>query len=108
ELVAIAPRFDGGHDRLDARILEAADAAERLAHLRLLLRELALVWQHLPGRTRVRRPRLDALRAGLDQFQRARLGVCALALGHERADAVPGHGSLDEQHVAVEARHAGA
>ena len=37
ELVAVAPGLDGGHDRLDGRLLEAADARQRLAHLRLLL-----------------------------------------------------------------------
>ena len=55
ELVAVAELLDGGHDRLDRRRLEAADALERVAHLRLLLLELALVGEHLPGRARVRR-----------------------------------------------------
>ena len=63
ELVAVAQALLGRHDRLDRRGLEAADPLERVAHLSLLLRELALVGEHLPGRARVRRHRLD--RSGL-------------------------------------------
>ena len=37
ELVAVAQLLHGGHDRLDRRVLEAADALERVAHLGLLL-----------------------------------------------------------------------
>ena len=55
ELVAVALALLGGHDRLDRRVLEAAEALERVAHLGLLLGELALVGEHLPGRARMRR-----------------------------------------------------
>ena len=55
ELVAVALALLGRDDRLHGRVLEAADALERVAHLGLLLGELALVGEHLPRRARVRR-----------------------------------------------------
>ena len=51
ELVAVAQLLLRRHDRLDRRVLESADAAERVAHLRLLLLELALV-RAAPARAR--------------------------------------------------------
>jgi hypothetical protein len=73
ELVAVAQRLDGRHDRLDRRRLEAPDALERVADLVLLLGELALVREHLPGSARVRRDRLDAIGRRLEQLHRVRL-----------------------------------
>jgi hypothetical protein len=55
ELVAVAPRLLGRHDRANRGLLETAVALERFADLPLLLLELALVWQHTPGRAGVRR-----------------------------------------------------
>jgi hypothetical protein len=73
ELVAVAELLDGRHDRLDGRVVEATDPRQRLAHLRLLLLELTLVGEHLPGRARVGRLRLDALGARLEQLHELRL-----------------------------------
>ena len=56
----------------------------------------------------MRGARLDAVGARVEQLHHAGLGVGALAFGHACADAVAGHRSLHEQHVAVEARDAGA
>src|SRR3954454_2732799 len=73
ELVAVAPLGDGGHDRLDRRVLEAPDAREGVAHLRLLLAQLRLVAENLPGRARVRGARLDPVRYGVGCSRRSRL-----------------------------------
>ena len=109
ELVAVAPcAATRGHDRLDRRRLEAAEALERLAHLVLLLLELALVGQHLPGRAGVRALDLDPLRARLDQLDRLGLRERALGLAEPRPDQVAGHRAAHEHHVAVRARDAGA
>ena len=97
-----------GHDRLELVAVEPADAPQRVVDLLGLDRDLALVGQHLPRRARMRGDRLDALRAGLEQRDGARLGVGLLALGHHRAHAVAGHGVAHEDDVAVAARHAGA
>ena len=70
ELVAVVELLQSGDDRLDRGRLEAPDAGERVAHLLLLLLELALVWEHLPGRAGMRGTRLDPLGARLDQLDR--------------------------------------
>ena len=108
ELVAVVELLQRGHDRLDRRRLEAADAGERVAHLLLLLLELALVGEHLPGRPGVWRARLDPLRAGLDELDRVRFPEGALRAGDARPDEVARHGAAHEHHVAIAARHAGA
>ena len=102
ELVAVAPLLDGGDDRLQLEAVEAADARQRVADLLLLDRELALVGQHLPRRAGMVGQRRDALGAGLEDLDRPRLGVGALALRHDRADAVARHGAGDEDDVALE------
>ena len=109
ELVAVAEELLGRHDRLDGRGLEASDPLERVAYLRLLLLELALVGQHLPGRARMRRHRLDAVRARLDQLDQLGLGPGALRLPDPSAHAVARHGAADEHDVArLRARDTGA
>ena len=50
--------------------------------------------------------RRDPVRRRLDDLDRARLGVRALGLADDRADAVAGHGAGDEHDVAVVARDA--
>ena len=81
--------------------------SERVAHLGLLLRELALVGEHLPGRPRVRRGGLHAVRAGGEQLHRVGLGEGALRLGHARPHQIAGHAAAHEHHVAVGAGHPG-
>jgi hypothetical protein len=108
ELVPVAPLGLRRDDRLDRRVLEAADAGQGVAHLLLLLGQLALVGQHLPGRAGVRGTRLDALGARLEHLHGACLGVAALGLVHAGADAVAGHGPLHEDDVAIEPGDAGA
>ena len=68
-----------------------ADPRQRVAHLRLLRRDLRLVGEILEaaaaaGRV-VRARRLDALRRRLEHLGRERLGVAALHLRHARAHA---------------------
>jgi hypothetical protein len=50
----------------------------------------------------------DAIGPGLEQLDRACLGEGLLALGDDRAHAVAGDGVAHEDHVAVQARDAGA
>ena len=64
ELVAVAELLHGGHDRLDRRALEAADALERVADLRLLLLELALV-RAAPATARPGAAPRGSMRSGL-------------------------------------------
>ena len=52
--------------------------------------------------------RRDAVRAGLEDLDRARLRVGPLALADHRPHAVAGHGAGDEHDVAVGARDARA
>ena len=108
QLVAVAPLFERRHDRLDREALEAAQPAQRILGLGLLDLQLALVGEHLPRHAGVLGARGDPLGAGLQDLQRAGVGVVALALVHHRAHAVAGDGAGDEHHVAVLAqpRHA--
>ena len=76
---------------------------QRVAHLLVLDRELALVGQHLPRRAGMVGERRDALGARLEHLERARLGVAALALRDDRAHEVAGDGARDEDDVALEA-----
>jgi len=105
-LVAVAPLLDGGDHRLQHEAVEPADAAQRVVHLLRLDLQLALVGDDLPGRAGVVGARRHAVRRGLDDLDRARLGVGALGLPDHGADAVAGHGSGHEDHVAVVARDA--
>ena len=108
ELVAVAPLLECRDDRLQLEAVKLADPAQRVFDLGALDLELAFVGQHLPGGTGVISLRRDALGAGLDDLDRARLGVRALGLPDQRADAVAGHGARDEHDVTVEASNAGA
>ena len=99
ELVAVAQLLLRRHDRLNRRVLESADARERVANLGLLLLELALVRQHLPRRARVGRHRLDAVGARLQQLDQLGLRPRALRLSDPHAHAVTGNGAADEHDV---------
>ena len=105
-LVAVAPLLHGRHDRLHVDVAEAPEAAQRLGDLRPLDLELALVGQDLPRRAGVPGARRDPVGRRLEHLHRAGLGVVALALGDQRANAVAGHGAGDEDDVAVQPRHA--
>ena len=108
ELVAIAPGFQRGDDRLELEAVEAADAAQGVVDLGVLDLQLALVGEHLPGHAGMVGERGDPLGPGLEHLERARVGVGALALVDERADTVAGDGAGDEHDVAAvpEARDA--
>ena len=82
--------------------------AQRVVDLLGLDLELALVGQHLPRRARMVGDRRDPLGARLEDLDRARLGVGALALRDDRADAVARDRVADEHDVAVEPRDARA
>ena len=90
ELVAVAPLLDGGDDRLELVALEVADPGQRLLDLLGLDLELALVGQHLPRRAGVVGDLGQAVGRGLEDLDRARLGVGALGLADDGADAVAG------------------
>ena len=79
---------------------------ERVAHLALLLLELALVGQHLPGRAGVRAsaPRCD--RAPARAARRRAPRRSPLRFDDPGAHAVAGDRAAHEDHVAVGARHA--
>ena len=101
ELVAVAPLLERRDHRRELVALEPADAGQRVVDLLLLDRELALVGEHLPGRAGVVGERLDALGGRLEDLDGAGLGVGALGLADDGADAVAGHGAGDEDDVAV-------
>ena len=69
----------------------------------LLLLQLPLVRQDLPGRAGVRGARLDAVRGRLEQLGHARLAIAPLALDDARPDAVAGNRAVHEQDVAARA-----
>ena len=79
DLVAVAPLLHGGHDRLLLEAVEPADAAQRVADLLGLDRELALVGEHLPRRAGMVGDRRDAVGRRLEDLDRPRLRVRALA-----------------------------
>ncbi len=66
--------------------------------------ELALVGEHLPRRARVVGDRRDAVGGGLEDLDRAGLGVGALGLADDGAHAVARQAAGDEHDVAVDAR----
>jgi hypothetical protein len=70
-----------------------ADALQGVLDLLGLDRDLALVGQHLPRGARMRGDRVDALGAGLEQRDGARLGVGLLALGDTARTVSPGTAS---------------
>jgi hypothetical protein len=106
ELVAVAPLLHRRHDLLQLEPLEAADPAERVGDLLLLVTQLALVGEALPRRSRAGLAAVDAavgeaIRGGLEQLDRARLGEALLALGHLGTDPVAGQRPGDEDDQAV-------
>ena len=78
-----------------------ADAPQRVVDLLLLDGELALVGQHLPRRAGMVGDRRDPLGARLEHLERARLGVAALALRDDGADAIAGDRAGDEDDIAT-------
>src|SRR5262249_30256199 len=108
QLVAIPPLLGGGDDVLQLEPVQAPDPPQRLVDLVPLDLELALVGEHLPGHAGMRGTRRDPLRARLEQLERARVRVAALAPVHDGPHAVAGDGVGDEHDVAAlaKARHA--
>ena len=93
ELVAVAPLFGGADDRLHLEVVEPADPPQRVLHLGLLLGQLALVGEALPGRAGAGLAAVDAavgeaVGAGAQQLDRPRLGEALLAFRHLGEDAV--------------------
>jgi hypothetical protein len=82
------------------------DPGQRLLDLRGLDLELALVGQHLPRRARVVGDLRQAVGRGLEDLDRARLGVGALGLADDRAHPIAGQRARHEDDVAVAARDA--
>jgi hypothetical protein len=97
-------------DLLERRVGDATEALQRVAHPRLLLRELHVVREILEPaaatRRVVRARRLDALRARADDLGRERLRVVPLHLRHARAHAVARQAAAHEDDVAVQPRDA--
>src|ERR1700722_12221166 len=78
-----------------------ADPLQCFTHLSVLDLELALVGDHLPGDTRVIGDRRDPLGARLEDLQRARMRVTALALVQDGPHTIAGNGAGDEHDVAT-------
>ena len=100
----------GRDDRLERRIVEPADPAQRFLDLLGLRRDLCLVGEILEAAAAAVRVvlarSLDARRARLHDLDGERLGVVALHLRHTRAHGVAGQPALDEDDEAVQARDA--
>ena len=101
ELVPVVEDGLGGHDRLERRIVEPADPAQRVLDLVGLRRELRLVVEILEAAAAAIRVvlarRLDARRALLDDLDGQRLGVVSLHPRHSRAHGVARQAALDEE-----------
>ena len=110
ELVAVAVLRRRGHDRLERRLGDPAEPHERVAHLRCLRLELALVGVVLEAAAaagaEVRARRHDPVGAGREDLERGRLGEAALHLGDAGAHRVAGQAAADEDDEAVQARDA--
>jgi hypothetical protein len=108
ELVPVVEDLLGRENRLERRLVEAAEPAERVADLRLLRGELRVVREVLKPAAAasrvVRARRLDALRSRLEDLGRERLRVVPLHLRHARLDPVAREAAADEDHEAVEPR----
>ena len=109
-LVPVVERRLGRDDRLERRVLDSADPAERLLDLRRLRLELRLVREVLEpaasaGRVVLAR-RVDPRRSRLDDLERERFRVVALHPGHARADDVARQPAADEDDEAVQSRDA--
>ena len=100
----------GRDDLLERRLLDPAEAAQRVLDLALLLLELHLVREILEAAAAaggvVRARRLDALRPGREDVDRERLRVVPLHLRHAGANTVSGKPATHEDDVAVQARDA--
>ena len=109
ELVAVVEDRLGRDDLLERRLLDAAEAAQRVLDLALLLLELHLVREILEAAAAaggiVRARRLHALRAGREKVDRQRLRVVPLHLRHACPHAVAGEAAPDEDDVAVQPRN---
>src|SRR5581483_12238223 len=109
-LVAVVEGVVGGDDRLERRLRDPADAAERVVHLRRLRLDLRRVGEALEAAAAaggiVGAGRVDAIRPGREHVGRERLGVAALHLRHAGADAVARQAAADEDDEAVGARDA--
>src|SRR5204863_5436270 len=106
ELVAIAPRTDGGLDRLELEAVQAAEPAKRLVDLPRLLLELALVRKPLPGSARTRLTLVEAsirdpVDARLDELDGARLAEVALGLLDPGPDPIARQPAGHEDDIAV-------
>ena len=110
ELVPVVEDGLGRHDRLERRIIEPADPAQRVLDLLGLGRDLRLVREILEAAAAAIRVvlarRLDPRRARLDDLDGERLGVVALHPRHARAHGVARQPALDEEDEAVQARDA--
>ena len=106
QLVAVAQRRASGDDRLERRVDEAADPHERVAHLVVLGRDLALVGEVLEAaaaaRPEVSAGRFDPSRTGLQERRARRLGEAALHLGDAGAHEVARQPAAHEHDEAVE------
>ena len=110
ELVAVVEDRLRRDDLLERRLVDPAEAAQRVLDLALLLLELRLVREILEAAAAaggvVRARRLDALRARREDVDRERLRVVPLHLRHACAHAVAGKAAADEDDVAVQPRDA--
>ena len=93
-------------DLLERRLSDARDALKRIAHLRLLLRELRAVLEILEAATTARREMLtwslDALRPRPHDLHGERLSVRALDFRHARANTIAGQSAAHEDDEPVE------
>ena len=109
ELVAVVEDRLGRDDLLERRLGDAAEAAQRVRDLALLLLELHLVGEILEAAAAaggiVRARRLDALRARRENVDGERLRVAPLHLRHARPHAVAREAAADEDDVAVQPRN---
>ena len=110
ELVPVGEDRARGHDRLDRRLLVAAETRQRLAHLGLLRRGLGVVGEILEAAStahaEVPARRLDAVRAGLEQRDLRRLREPALHLRRPGAHEISRQPAANEDDEAVEAANA--
>ena len=106
ELVPVAELGARGHDRLERRLGEAAEARERVAHLLRLRLELARVGVVLEAaataRPEVAARRRDAVGPGLEQRRPDRLRKSALHLRRTGAHEVAGQPTAHEDDEPVD------
>ena len=109
ELVAVAPLLDRRLDLLQLESLEAAEPAQRVLDLGLLVAQLLLVGEAparaRPGTARRRGRSASACRSAtrLEQLDGRGLGEVALRLRHLGPDAVAREAAGDEHDIAVAA-----